>query len=123
MSKEQKSLSKEELLELLKTNELSWSDIADIANTLKQGEIKPEEKTIQNETNEITFSVNISYPDLILTRTKGKNVQQIVISITCNSCYLKTNLQFDSSDLYWLLFYLVSNRLNYVQKLQYIKYR
>ena len=89
MSKEQKVLTKEELAEALKNSNLSWSDLAAIANTLKQQDNSERHKQIV--ATKTTYSVEISYPDLILTKTKGKNVSQIVLSITCDSYYMKTN--------------------------------
>ena len=82
----------EEFISKIKEAGLDWKTVAQIAAALKA---KEENKSIETQTtiqttNSITYEVQISYPDLILIKTKGASTSRAVICVSQNSYYVQT---------------------------------
>ncbi|MBR3242256.1 MAG: PcfJ domain-containing protein [Bacillus sp. (in: Bacteria)] len=73
---------------------MDWKQVAQIAAMLKQQEKQgpqTEVPTVVVVSDKPTYSVEISYPDLILTKTKNNAVSRAVICVSQNSYYIQTN--------------------------------
>ena len=73
---------------------MDWKQVAQIAAMLKQQEKQgpqTEVPTVVVVNDKPTYSVEISYPDLILTKNKNNIVSRAVICVSQNSYYIQTN--------------------------------
>lgn len=89
MSKKQ-NISIEEIKELLQTHNLSFSDIAKIANEINKPEIQDENIKLTTKTPKRTFELTLSYPDFIIKKQTALQTKELVIAPSCDGMFIRT---------------------------------
>lgn len=94
MSKNQ-TLSKEELEAILKEHNLDFSDIAKIANTIKESSTDKAETTIlkapKKSTTSLTYEITkSSYPDFVITKKTTAQTKELVVAPSCDGLFIRT---------------------------------
>lgn len=89
MSKKQ-NISIEEIKELLQTHNLSFSDIAKIANEINKPEVHDENIKLTTKTSKCTFELTLSYPDFIIKRQTALQTKELVIAPSCDGMFIRT---------------------------------
>lgn len=90
-----KALSKEELEEILKEHNLDFSDIAKIANTIKESSTDKTETTILKAPKKVTASLTYeitksSYPDFVVTKKTTAQTKELVVAPSCDGLFIRT---------------------------------
>lgn len=85
------NLTKEQIEALLLQNNLTFSDIAKLANEVNQMEDQPlkVKKTSTTPTTTVYKIQQISYPDVVIRRQRGKNISSLIIAPSCSGYYVK----------------------------------
>ena len=78
------NLTKEQIEALLLQNNLTFSDIAKLANEVNQMEDQPlkVKKTSTTPTTTVYEIQQISYPDVVIRRQRGKNISSLIIILS-----------------------------------------
>ena len=96
MAKENKILTEEELNKILSEHNITFSDIAKIALTIKANKKEDSDdnkiaKTTKKSVSSIKYEITkLSYPDFVITKTSSIQTKELVVAPSCDGYFIRT---------------------------------